>query len=141
MTVKPIDLPKVGELAPKYFDSGELLCFARRIQFRNCSPELIVYPAEDGVLPRESMQDLSSRYFRFLGEVDVALIALPKLLRAECQNYEITVDHLSDSELIANLEWENIKLDPSGTVECYARNVRVTANFDIAIGFDKAFKL
>jgi hypothetical protein len=69
------------------------------------------------------------------------LTAIPHALRAACKKYQIEIDDVTDTELIENLEWENIKLDPSGTVECYVRNSRVTTNYDIALGFDKHHKL
>ena len=141
LPMTPVDLPAVGILEPQFLESGELLCFTRRIELRKCTPELIVYPSDDGVLSSKSLQKLSSRYFQFSESVDNSLKALPKLLRAECRNYEIDINHISNSELIDELTWVNIKLDPSGTVECYAKHDGVTTNFDIAIGFNKRLKL
>jgi hypothetical protein len=141
MATTPVTLPEIGIFEPESLDSGEPLCFARRVEFRNSTPELVIYPDNNGGISRGAAERLSSRYFEFVNAVEVALASLPKLLRAECQNHEIEIDHLLDSELTEHLNWETIKLDPSGTVECYVKNNRVTTNFDIAIGFDEHQKL
>jgi hypothetical protein len=141
MNADPFSLPKIGTFEPKFFDSGELLCFACSISFRGCEPRLIIYPVDNAPPSPDLARQLSERFDQFCAGVDKALKKLPKMLRRECANYELQINHLSDDEIVDGLEWENIKLDPSGCIACYVKNLAVTNNFDIAIEFSKKCKL
>lgn len=141
MTTEPASLPRIGVFEAQFLDSGELFCFARKINFRNSEPELIIYPVDGQPPSPESAQQLLQRFDKFQAGVDKALKKLPKMLRRECANYELQIDHLSDTQIIDGLKWQNIKLDPCGCVGCYVKNYDVSTNFDIAIEFSKKCKL
>ncbi len=84
-----------------------------------------------------SVPDLEKRLLQVQGQVDEQLKQFPAVLRQVCDKYGIDISHLSDLDLVDNLKWPGIALDPSGTVECSAENTIVTTNFQIRIGFDQ----
>ena len=141
MTITPVELPLIGTFEPQFLSSGELLCFGCKVNFRSSTPELIVNPDSNGNVSPVAAEHLSSRYRAFINAAETALASLPTLLREECKNYEIPTDQIADTDIISQLEWQNIKLDPSGTIECYVSNEQITNNFDIVIGFDENHRL
>lgn len=141
MSPKSFELPDIGLFEAQFLDSGELLCFSCKVEFRDSTPEVIVYPANDIAPSPEELKQFSVRYQKFCSEFENAMRAFPERLRDQCEQYEIEIGSLKDSELVSGLEWENIKLDPSGVIECYASNARVTTNFDIVLNFNQDMDL
>ena len=141
MNIEPINMPEIGLLEARFLDSGELLCFECPVTFRNSEPDLVIYPSNDKPPSQKEIQKLTQRFDQFLARVGDALESFPDMLRSECDNYNLQVEHLSDTQLVNGLEWQNIKLDPSGCVACYAKNAAVTTNFDISMEFSKKCRL
>ncbi len=46
-----------------------------------------------------------------------------------------------DADIIGNIRWHNVKLDPDGRIECYTSNPLVSDNFDIVLGFSSDMRL
>ncbi len=136
-----IEIPGLGTFVPDYWESGELGCFKQIIAFRNSTPQLVVYPTGEQPPTPDAQQELRDRFQRFSAQVDEALSNFPARLRQECRRYEIPCDHLSDRQILDELSWTNINLDPSGTIECYARLPTVTTNYDISFGFNRQMSL
>jgi hypothetical protein len=135
MSKTTIEILGLGLFEPYFTDSGELFYYFQIIEFRNSKPELVVYPKRERPPKPKVMKELGARFLRFTEMVDVAMNSFPKLLRDECANYCIDTGKISDEQMVANLDWTNINLDPSGTIECYAKNLIVSCNFDISFGF------
>lgn len=136
-----IEIPGLGTFVPDYWESGELGCFKQIIAFRNSAPELVVYPNGTKPPSLETQHELLDRFQRFSAQVEEALTNFPTQLREECRLYEIPCDHVSDRQMLDELSWTNIKLDPGGTIECYARLPTVTTNYDISFGFNRQMRL
>jgi len=136
-----IQIGELGEFSPNLMESGELICYSRTIEFRGSTAELSVYPEGNRPPSDESAARLATRLSQFTENVESQMHKFVTLLRAECREYIIDVSAMTDSQLIENLEWTNINLDPKGTIECYARNLSVTNNFDISLGFSDDFTL
>lgn len=136
-----IEIPGLGTFSPNYWESGELGCFEQLIAFRNSTPKLVVYPHGNKPPSLESQQELHDRFQRFSAQIKPALTDFPTRLRGECRRYKIPCDHLSDAQIIQELQWTNINLDPGGTIECYARLPELTTNFDVSFGFNRQMQL
>lgn len=135
MSKNPIEIPDLGLFEPYFLESGELFYYFRKIEFKNSFPKLVVYPDDVGPSKMKNRQELKERFLRFTEKIDIAMSAFPGLLRKECREYRISESQISDKQLVADLDWTNINLDPGGTIECYATNLAVSNNFDISFGF------
>ena len=138
-----VDIQGLGVFQPQRFEqNGELYCFEQEIQFRGQTVDLIIYPDDDGAAPGPEARDELKRIFeQFDAKLDFALSDLPAKLRSLCAEYQIDVAHVTDEQLVANIDWHNIKLQLDGTVECYSSNGLVTESLDIVIGFTKDMKI
>jgi len=141
MTHENIEIPGLGTFSPSFWESGQLACFQQLIAFGNSAPKLVVYPNGTKPPSLETQQELRDRFQRFLAQVEQSLTNLPTRLREECRLYEIPCDHLSDRQMLDELSWTNINLDPSGTIECYAKLPTLTTNYDISFAFDRQMRL
>lgn len=113
-----------------------LYCFSKNHPFHGQTVELIVYPNEDGTWPSEIQRiELTSRFKQLEAKVVSALQALPSHLAPLCKEYQIDIDHLTSTQITDGINWHNVKLEPSGEIECYTMNEEVTSSLDIAIRF------
>ena len=132
---------EIGELVPQFEPlSHRIACYNCQIHFRNQNPELVVYPGKNGQLPSAKKKRwLIQQLNEFENSVDSALVELPRKLRKLCAQYGIeTVIHAADSEMIANIEWQNVKLESPKWIECYTANHVITRNFDIVMRFRRS---
>lgn len=138
-----VDFPDIRTFQPSYLETaGEPYCYKSRIRFRASDTELVIYPIARGAsIDAAQAAELRKQFDRFQDAVDVALIELPPKLRTLCDEYEIDVRRVADVEMINNIRWHNVKLQPDGTIECYTSNRLVTESLDIVLGFSADLRL
>jgi len=142
-TFDHISFPELSTFQPQRLEgSGELYCYMSLIRFRDSDTRLIIYPNPDGTAISEAQAaELARRFDRFQEALDTALTALPEKTRQLCDDYGIDLRKISDAEIVGNIGWQNVKLDPDGRIECYTINHRVSDNFDIVLGFSGDMRL
>lgn len=138
---KPIEIPNLGTFTPQDRESGEFGCYQLQIEFRNSTPKLTIYPHKEQPPSIARRAELRDRFERFSAQIDQSLEAFPAALRRECRRMNINHDHLSDAQIINDLQWTNINLDPSGSIECFASLPALTNHFDISFGFNQQLQL
>ena len=125
-------------IEPKY----KPYCYSQLITFNRQEVELIIYPDDDGSLPsQEKKAELRSMFSQFDSKLRESLTELPSHLRPLCADYEIDITKVSDEQIVSNMQWQNIKLQNDGKIECYSSNDLVTYAHDIVIGFDQQMRI
>lgn len=114
----------------------DMILFTKEHTFQGQITDLIVYANDDGSWPsNEQRAELIARFKRFEDTINITLKQLPGQVRTLLKLYDYDIDHLSDSQIINDINWDNIKLEPDGPIECYTSIPCLPVSFDIVMRF------
>lgn len=113
--------------------------------FDGLTIDVRVYPKGEGE-PNDRWKAARANEFSLFSEhFEVQLKRLPDMIRKICREYDMYEGieiPWTDEELIDGFEWNDIKLNGDGTVECCVDPTQSEINnFSVLFGFDKDMTL
>ena len=136
-----IDIPLIGEFT-KISTGDDDLCFECNRFIRDNETQYIFYKESlSSPVSELDTRRISKAFSLFDNEISHGLKNLPKILRRYVKETYISIDHLTDEDIINNVIFNNVKLENEDTFECSTKNSKVTRNHILVIGFSSKFDI